>query len=621
MHPLVKRALTVALAAGLLSAPAAGALARTPDPSPSQAQSSQDKVTFTIGILSDVDSTNPFTGIVVEAYEAYALMYDYLVTSSPKDVSPQPSLAESYQEAPDKKSWTYKIRSGVTWSDGTPLTARDAAYTFNRIIDGDFEQTNYGNYVANIERAEATDDTTLVLHVKKPTPIMERLAVPILPEHVWKDIDGTKVKSYANEPEDGKPIVGSGPFRLVERRKGQFLRFEANKQYWGGAPAMDEVVMRVFLNADAMAQALLRGEIDFAYDLQSNVFESLKNKPGITTRSSKYPGFNEIAFNNGAALADGTPIGDGHPALKDKQVRLAISYAIDRETLVARVLNGNGAPGDTFIPSMYPALHLDPSVKQTYDPAKANQLLDAAGYAKGSDGIRAKDGKKLALRLFVRDGAESQATGEFVKSWLKDIGIDVTVKVMSEDALTEIIGQGDFDMFEWGWVVEPDPDYQMSTFTCGKRSYKDGDAIYADLSDSFYCNPEYDQLYDQQSGETDPAKRAELAKRMQQLVYDDAAYAITYYYDDMVAYRSDRWTGFVPQPDPDGSILFQYGVHSYLAIKPVSAASPGSGAAADTGSGMSGSLVAAVGGGAVVAVVAVLLVARRRRAAGADERE
>jgi peptide/nickel transport system substrate-binding protein len=242
--------------------------------------------------------------------------------------------------------------------------------------------------------------------------------------------------------------------------------------------------------------------------------------------------------------------------------------------------------------------------------------------------MRAKDGKKLSLRLFARqESKESQNASEFVKSWLKDIGVEVTVKVMSEDALTEVIGQGRFDMFEWGWVVEPDPDYQLSVMTCGKRSYKDGDAIYADLSDSFYCNPEYDKLYEQQAGETDSAKRAEIVKRMQQMLYEDAPYALTYYYDDLVAYRSDRWTGFVPQPDPDGSILFQYGIHSYLSLRPVTAASPGAQGGAkgqDGGSASGGGSSAAVIGGVVgaVAVLAVgLAVARRRRGASDDERE
>ncbi len=615
--PRVVLALVTGLVTGSsLAAPALAAPAHAAPPSPA---ASQGKKVFTVGILSDVDSVNPFTGIVVEAYEVWGLMYDPLIGYSPKDFTPTPVLAESWTEAPDKKSWTYKIRSGVKWTDGRPLTARDAAYTFNRIIDGDYEKTNYGNYVANITKAEATDDTTLVLHVKKPTPIMTRLAVPILPEHIWKDIDGKKVKSYSNEP-SGAPIVGSGPFTLVERKKGQYIRMAANPGYWHGAPKIDEVVYRVFTNADAEAQALTRGEIDYAFDLEANVFKSLKDRPGITTRASKYSGFNEIGFNTGAALADGTPIGNGNAALKDKNVRLAISYALDRKTLVNRVLDGNGEPATSVVPPIYANLHYDPPAKQDFDPAQAGRLLDAAGYAKGPDGIREKDGKKLSLRLFTRqESQESQNTGEFVKGWLKDVGIDVQVKVVSEDALTEIIGRGEFDMFEWGWVVEPDPDYQLSVFTCGKRSYKDGTAVYADLSDSFYCDPAYDKLYDAQSGETDPAKRAELVKRMQQMVYDDAAYAVTYYYDDNIAYRSDRWTGFVPQPDPDGSILFQYGTYSYLSIQPVTAAAQKTG----TSSGGSGTGLL-VGIGAAVVLLgggAALLVSRRRRAAGADERE
>ncbi|MFC6084089.1 ABC transporter substrate-binding protein [Sphaerisporangium aureirubrum] len=612
---MIRAALALIAFVVMTGAAALPASAQSPGPA-----ATPGKKVFTVGILSDVDSANPFTGIVVEAYEIWGMAYDTLTGYSAKDFSPVPALAESWTEAPDRKSWTYKIRSGVKWTDGKPLTAADAAYTFNRIIDGEYEQTNFGSYVVNITKAEAPDDTTLILHVKNPTPIMARLAVPILPEHIWKDIDQKEVKSFSNEPEPGAVIVGSGPFQLAERKKGQFLRMVANKSYWRGAPKIDEVVFRVFTNADAEAQALTRGEIDYAYDLQANVYNSLKNKPGITTRAAEYTGFNEVAFNTGAALADGTPIGDGSEALKDKRVRLAISRAIDRTTLVNRVLDGNGEPADTIIPPIYSLLKYTPQAPQGFDPAEAGRLLDEAGYTKGADGMREKGGKKLSLRLFTRqESNESQTSGEFVKGWLKDVGVDVKLKVVSEDALTEIIGRGEFDMFEWGWVVEPDPDYQLSVMTCGKRSYKDGDAIYADLSDSFYCNPEYDKLYQAQSVETDAAARAGIVKRMQQMVYDDAPYAVTYYYRDNVAYRSDRWTGFVAQPDPDGSLLFQYGTYSYLSIQPVTAPAKQGASAAAQGSGTG--LYLGIGAAVLVAGAAAILLTRRRRAASADERE
>jgi ABC-type transport system substrate-binding protein len=212
------------------------------------------KVTFTVGIINDVDSLNPFIGILAETYEVWALMYDYLVGYSQKDFSPVPGLAESWQVSDDELTWTYKIRQGVKWSDGQPLTAKDAAYTFNRIMKGSFEQTNYGNYVSNIKTVDAPDDTTLVMTTKKPSPSMLRLAVPILPEHIWKNIDEKEVSTFDNE----KNAVGSGPFVLAERSTGQFVRLTVNKSYWGGAPRSTSSSTGSSNNADAMIQAIRR---------------------------------------------------------------------------------------------------------------------------------------------------------------------------------------------------------------------------------------------------------------------------------------------------------------------------------------------------------------------------
>ncbi len=570
-----------------------------------------------MGILQDIDSLNPFVGIVAEAYEMYGLMYDQLLGYSQKDFSPVPGLAESWTESTDRKSWTYKIRSGVTWSDGTPLTAKDAAYTFTRIINGEFEQTNYGSYVANITAAAAPDDTTLVLSVKQPTPIMLRLAVPILPEHVWKEIDAKEVATYANEPPEGG--IGSGPFVLTERRTGQFIRFTANKGYWAGAPKVSQVVFRIFANEDAAVQALKKGEIDFLDGLTPNPFNAIKGQAGITTVPAKYSGFDELAFNTGAATADGKPIGDGHPAFKDKRVRQAIAYAIDKKTLVDKVLGGLGSEGNSVIPPLYPNDHWQPEQPYAFDLAKANQLLDDAGYQKGADGIRTMpDGSKplKGLRLFARqESRTSQQSVQFIQGWLKQLGIDTSVRVVEENTLTEIIGQGEFDMFEWGWVVEPDPDYQMSTFTCAKRSYEDAGVITADLSDSFYCNPAFDALYAQQGSETDLAKRSAIVKQMQQILYEDAPYVVTFYYDELQAYRSDRFRDLKPQPDPGGVLLFQYGTYTYRSVRPVSADSTDAGSSGPNWAlvgGISAALLALGGGG--------LLLARSRRQT-VDDRE
>jgi peptide/nickel transport system substrate-binding protein len=576
--------LLAAAAAGslLLGVGLAASAQATGSASPSPAASGS-KVVLTVGMTEDIDSANPFTGIAAVSYEIFQMEYPTLTEYDASDFHIVPGLAESWKESADHTTWTYKIRSGLTWSDGVPMTAKDAAYTFNRVINGQYERTNYGSYVDNITKAVATDDTTLVLTVKKPSPIMEKLYVYILPEHIWKSIDEKEVKSYTNEGTPTSPTVGSGPFTMVERKVGQFIRMQANPTFYRGRPAVDEVVFKIYKNQDALGQALKKGEIDFADSLEANVFKSLEGQPGITTLSATYSGFNELAFNTGAALDDGTPIGDGNPLLKDKALRQALSWAVDKQAMVDRVLGGGGTPGSTIIPSMYANLHLDPANPYGYDPEKAKSLLDAAGYKVGSDGIRADSkGNRLSFRLFGRtdsSGNNSQKAVQFLKGYLNAVGVEVTTKMVASDNLTTLIGEGKFDMFEWGWVVEPDPNYQLSTFTCANRSYKDGDSIYANLSDSFYCNPAYDTLFDQQSVETDDAKRTAIVKQMQQMLYDDAPYIITYYYDNPEAYRSDRFTGFVNQPSPKGAMLFQYGTWSYENVKPVTAdatASPGS---------------------------------------------
>jgi peptide/nickel transport system substrate-binding protein len=614
------RILAVAGAAALALGLGLGAGTAASASSSASPSGTAEPVVLTIGITQDIDSANPFTGIVAEAYEVYQLQYPTLLDYSAEDFSIVPGLAESWEESADKTTWTYKIRAGLAWSDGQPLTAKDVEYTFNRILNGEYEQTNFGSYTANITKVVATDDTTVVMTVDKPSPIMEKLAVYILPQHIWQDIDETEVQSYKNEGTEAEPTVGAGPFVMVERQVGQFIRFKANENYWRGKPKVDEVVFRIYGNPDALGQALIKGEIDFADSMEANVWQSLQGKPGITTVGATYSGFNELAFNVGAALDDGTPIGDGSPLLKDVKLRQAIGWAIDRQALVDKVLGGNGSAGSTIIPPIYSLLHTEPTNPVTYDPEKAKQLLDAAGYTEGPDGIRqTADGTKLSFRLFARsDSDNSVKSVEFIQGYLKAVGIETEVKAVSSDALTEIIGQGNFDMFEWGWVVEPDPNYQLSTFTCANRSYKDGGEVLANLSDSFYCDEEYDALFEQQSLETDSAKRAEIVKQMQNKLFDDAPYIVTYYYDNLEAYRSDRFTGFVPQPAPEGSLLFQYGTWSYQNVEPVTAETGGEGEGS-TSSSSSSTVPLIVGGVALIVVVGLVAFLLGRRKGGSSE--
>ena len=590
---LAAGAAAATLVAGLALTGTAAADSSTPSPT-----GSTSKVVFTLGNMQDMDSANPFTGVTAAAYDIYQDEYPTLTQYAAKDFGIVPGLAESWTESADHLTWTYKIRAGLKWSDGVPLTAADAAYTFNRIIDPThtYEKNNFASYTSNITKAEAPDDTTLVLTVNKPTPIMTKLFVYILPEHVWSKIDEKQVTSYKNEGTPTNPTVGAGPFVMVERQVGQFIRLKANPYFYMGKPHVDELVYKIYKNSDAMAQALKKGEIDFAEALETNVFKSLSGQPNITAVRSAAFYFHEMAFNTGAALADGTPIGDGNPLLKDKRLRVALQYSVDRKALVDKVLGGDGTVADTIIPPAFPEFHLTPTDPFTYDPAKAKQLLDDAGYKVGADGIRQDaQGHRLSFRLFGRASSPtSEKAVQFLKGYLSAVGVEANVSIISEDALTEKIGQGNYDLFEWDWGVEPDPNYQLSTFLCSSRSYKESNAILPGLSDSFYCNKQYDALYDQQSVDTDETSRAATVKQMEQMLYDDAPYLLTYYEDSHEAYRSDRFTGFVPQPETNGSLLFQYGYWSLASMHPVTTAQAGTSSSSTTNWAVIGGIAALV---------------------------
>jgi peptide/nickel transport system substrate-binding protein len=581
---------------------------------------SADNATFTIGMTNEVDSFNPFNGIEAESYEAWALMYDYMIGWSPKDMSPQPDggLASSWDTSKDGLTWTFHIRTGVKWNDGVPLTARDIAYTYNRILDGGPESASWGSYLTSVTKITAPDAKTVVLQLDKPNAVLPLLPMPIIPEHHWKNVPEDQVKTYSNEPSSpNKPVVGSGPFELVEGKAGgSTYRFVRNDDYWGGKPKVAEVDMQVYRSEDTLVQSLKAGDIDFAEDVSALQIKALQGQSGITAQEGDSPGFDEIAFNTGSVnLKTGDPMGDPNPAVLDPKFRFALNFAIDRNVLATKAYQGAATPAQNIIPPAYQGYRWTPPPgAYAYDPAKARHLLDAAGYKVGSNGFRTMpDGSPIGqLRLYARSDSEtSVSTMAFFQEWLKDVQIDSKVTSYESSKLTNIILDGEFDIFQWGWYVEPDPDSMLSYFTCAQRG---------NWSDSWYCNPAYDKLYREQNAATNQSKREAIVKQMQQMLYNDAPYLNTVYNQIGEAYRSDRWEGFVPQPQPGGILLFQYGHANYLNLAPVgtAAGSPSAAASSDESSSSTVMIVVLLVVVLGAAVVGGLLVMRRRTA---DDRE
>jgi len=608
----------------------AGAAAATSGPGRS--------ATFVVGNDGAVDGLNPFVGQTSIDFEVYGLIYDNLMDYGQTNYQPAPRLATSWSVSANQLVWTYHIRHGVYWSDGVPLTAADVAYTFWRdTIPNSVEFADNSAYVANIVHSsvKAIGRYTVQMTVTKPTPNMDLLIVPILPKHIWDHVSEKDLTTFANNHP-----VGTGPFRVSQFTINQSVTLMANPHYWGGRPGISTLIFQNFTNPSAEAIALKNGSIDFAEGLTYPLFNSLKGAKGVTLDNAPSGNFDELSFNNGAATVTGKKIGNGNPALLDINVRHAITYAIDQKELVRRVFLGDAEPATSVIPPIYPQYYYRPAAgtAYSYDQAKADAILTADGWKMGPGGIRVKDGRQLSLRLFYPSGSPTyNQDAPYIKAWLNAVGIGVTVTEMSTNTLTQVIGNGDYDMFIWGWGVEPNPDFQLSVFTCAQRSSGSPPNYTPGWSDNFFCDKRYDQLYEAQKS-VGGAARARIVQQMQQILYTDDPYSVLYYYNDDQAYRSDLFTGFAPQPDkPNGLVLFQeVSWWSYRCMRPVgtspSLTDRNVGCQHETG--MTRTAVAAAAGpptgagvvgiGALAAIVlgiAGVLVARRRAAATAYDRE
>ncbi len=486
-----------------------------------------------------------------------------------KDMSiAKTGLAEYWETSEDGLTWTFNIRDGVKWSDGEPLTAADIAYTYNRIIDGGPESATWGAYLQQVDTITAPDAKTVVLSMKKPNSSLPLLPIPIVPEHIWKDVSEKEVKTYKAEPEDGQPVVGSGPFRLVEGSAGgSTYKFEANPDYWQGAPNIDEVVFRVYKSDDPAIQALIKGEVDFVDGITPVQVKALQGKPGITAQNGDVPGLRRDRVQHrlrstprpASRSATATP-----PCSTRRSARARLRdrprpdhRARSTRAPACRAPRSSRRPTTTSTGSRRPTR---PSPTTRRRPKRAARRGRLHGRRR-----RLPQPCRTATRSApcgsspARTRRLSLHTMDFFQEWLDDLGIKAEVTAIESNNLTDIILEGDFDAFQWGWYVEPDPSSMLDYMTCDQLG---------NWSDSWYCNDEYDAMYKQQQTELDPEARAEMVKQMQQMLYEDSPYLVTAYKTVGEAFRSDRFACLVPQPDPGGVWLFQYGVYNYVHMRP-----------------------------------------------------
>ena len=506
-----------------------------------------------IGFLREIEGLNPMTVWSYQAYEVMNLNYNKLI-SWDENMDPVPDLAEEWEATDDGLTWTFKLHEGVKWHDGEPFTAEDVKFTFEYIRDNDLGY--FGDYVADMEDIQTPDENTVVIEFSEPAAWMPNILVPILPKHLWEDIDPDEAN---NDYENSEP-VGTGPFQVIEHVTGEYTRMAVNKDYFKGAPKIDEVVFQTFANADLMVEALKRGDIDVITSCPGAQFKALEEESpeGIVLHSAMTPSFNEIAIN----VWD-DPESSGNPLLLDPKVRIAMEHAIDRDRIIEMAYFGYGEPGTTLVPTVYDFWHLKLGAEEVrgFDLEKSKQILEEAGYKAGSDGIRVSpEGSPLAFTVLVRgESPDGQKAAKLMKEWFEEVGIDLTVESIDEGMLTDKILEGDFDLFLWGWFVDVDPSSILKIMTTDELM---------SWNDCFYSNPEYDRIFKQQQFTLDHQERQELIWGLQRMIYDDAPYIIISYDPELQAYRTDRFKGWIQNP-AGGPVVFTNTVETYEKLEPV----------------------------------------------------
>lgn len=497
--------------------------------------------TVRIGIAGYPDSLNPGNGLLSEAYSLYELVYDtpVAVTSGGEYV---PELASEWSVSDDGLTWTMTIVDGATFHDGTPLTAEDIAFSIQLYKDTE-EFPFLPSYAAPFETIEATDESTVTLTTAEPLNTFEAYMafIYVLPKHIWEN------EENAVDFENAE-MIGSGAFELVEAIQNESIELAANTDYWATPPNVDGVILQTIDNPDARITALTTGDVDAITEFPATAVSTLQNAENVEVHIADIGAggsLRDVFFN--IVAEEDCPADDGvcsgHPALKDLAVRQALAHATDKQQIIDVATLGTASPGLSMVPPGLGDYYGSAIEDYAYDVDAANALLDDAGYEDGDgDGVREcladQDCDDLTFRFNYADDIDTAPReAELLQGMWAEVGVAIEIQGLDPDTLTSVCCPSfDYDVMLWGWGSDPDPAFLLGVALCTE--------VDTGFSETGYCNPDYDALYDSQAVELDHDARVEQIIEMQQILIDDVPYIIPYYQQEIEAWRTDTFTGW-----------------------------------------------------------------------------
>ena len=449
------------------------------------------------------------------------LIYDTLVKYDSEDLSLVGGLAESWEVTPDGLVWTFHLRDGVKWHDGVPFTAEDVKFTFSVWMNPDIPYYLSGN-VQGLNRVEVVDELTVKVYADQPIasfPALLAYNMNILPMHILKDYSAQEL---ANPNEFLRNPIGTGAFKFDSKQTGSYVRVVANEDYWGGKPYLDAVVFKVIPDIDTQLAQVQAGDLDFVV-IEPYQMAPLQNIKHL--KISEAPQVNHFYIDLNHTM----------PIFQDKAVRQALTYALDRQAIIDNILMGTADLATGPISPLLQWAYATDVKQYPHDPAKANALLDEAGWLPGPDGIRRKGDLKLSFTVEVDPHPVRQQIALVAQQAWQAIGCAVELELYEYNVIISR-SRSENPVFHTNpnWLVTPaDPDVS-SYYLTGSGG-----------NTSKWSNASVDELLMKGKASVDQEERAAIYKEIQMIIAEEAP-IIYLYYPKEIRVFNQKVQGFAP---------------------------------------------------------------------------
>ena len=545
VRKFVSLAALLLLALGLMIAPVAA----------------QDVPTLTVGFAQEPDSMNGFYSSM-----AFAQWANDLVQASLWDISDTleavPVLAaeipsiENGGISEDYLTYTIRLKEGLLWSDGAPLTSDDLVFTYQMIEDPANNMLQGTTIAEALESVEAVDATTFTLTFNSPKPFPEDMAgspglSTILPAHIFRPVyEAEGSIEFAEENQD--PTVFSGPYVLAEWRRGEQMTFEANPNYAVGQPSIGSIVLRFFPDTETQYAALQAGQLDFVPNISEGDKPRVSEFEGVEM-VTVFGGYIESLWLN--LRTEETPRA-GHPALQDVNVRQAIRFALDRQAISDALLAGTVSPTDSIYAS---SPFEDTSLGVTpHDIEQANALLDAAGWVDSNgDGTRDKDGVELVLRYSSTNAGWRNNIQAVVQQQLAEVGVGTILEAYPASEFfgswsnNGINAAGEYDLAQYANNTALTNPANVTVYEALNCEQIPSEANPGGQNFTGFCSEEMDAASQVTLSSLDEQERLDAAYTIQSIMRDNAPLINLFPRGDNYAYVTARFA----EPPRIGSVV------------------------------------------------------------------